>query len=203
MNRVAWWTMAVASWSIAIYAFLVMAVPNFGAPIVARMRGDTPLYFWMHLGGSMIALAVGPLQLNGRLRSRALELHRWSGRVYVIGVLVGGLGGLALAPTSDQGMVTHLGFGGLAVVWLFCTIQGYRVIRRGDDVAHRVWMIRSFALTLAAVALRIILPLELAAGVEFPTAYRIVSWACWVPNLIAAEWFIRRPGPARRILPAR
>jgi len=52
-------------------------------------------------------------------------------------------------------------------------------------------MIRSFALTFAAVMLRIILPLELASGVPFSTAYKIVSWACWVPNLVVAEWFVR------------
>ena len=51
-------------------------------------------------------------------------------------------------------------------------------------------MIRSHALTLAAVTLRIYLPLELALGMSFHDAYRVVSWLCWVPNLVAAEWFI-------------
>jgi uncharacterized membrane protein len=196
VKRFGWWTMALLSWSISLYAIAVLFVPGFGAPIVSRMRTDTPLAFWAHLGGSWLALAAGPLQLNGRVRSRALGFHRWLGRAYVIAVLVGGTGGLVLAPFSSEGIVTHLGFGGLAVVWLFCTIRGYLSIRRGDDVAHRAWMIRSFALTLAAVTLRIILPLELASGVPFPTAYKIVSWACWVPNVIVAEWIVQR-GAAR------
>jgi len=185
--------MAVMSWAIVVYTIAVLLIPGFGAPIVARMRTGTPLAFWAHLGGSWIALATGPLQLNGRLRSRALAFHRWTGRAYIVAVLVGGLGGLALATRSDEGIVTHLGFGTLAVLWLFCTIQGYRAIRRGDDIVHRRWMMRSFALTFAAVTLRNILPLELALGVPFGTAYRIVSWACWVPNLLVAEWFVRRP----------
>jgi len=191
MKRIAWWVMALLSGGVALYAFAVLFVPGFGAPIVSRIRVNTPAAFWAHLAGSLVALATGPLQLSARLRSRALAFHRWTGRVYVAGVLIGGAGGLALAPFSDEGIVTHLGFGGLAVAWLFCTIAGYRAIRRGEDVVHRAWMIRSFALTFAAVMLRIILPLELASGVPFSTAYKIVSWACWVPNLVVAEWFVR------------
>jgi uncharacterized membrane protein len=156
MTRFGWWTMALLSVGVALYAIAVLLVPGFGAPIVGDIRANTPLALWAHLGGSWIALLVGPLQLNGRLRNRAIELHRWLGRSYVIGVLIGGAGGLALAVTSNQGIVTHLGFGALAVGWLFCTIQGYRAIRGGDEVVHRAWMMRSFALTFAAVMLRII-----------------------------------------------
>lgn len=54
-------------------------------------------------------------------------------------------------------------------------------------------MTRSFALTLAAVTLRIYLPL-LASQMSFLTAYLIVSWVCWVPNLLAAEWLVATRG---------
>ena len=53
-------------------------------------------------------------------------------------------------------------------------------------------MIRSFALLFAAVTLRIELPLLILWTGEFASAYVIVSWLCWVPNLIWAEWYIRR-----------
>ena len=35
-------------------------------------------------------------------------------------------------------------------------------------------------------------------GADFTTAYIILGWACWVPNLLVAEWIIRRTRPARR-----
>ena len=194
MMRFAWWPMTVLSGVIALYAMAVLFVPAFGPPFVGRLRTDAPLALWSHIGGSVIALTLGPLQLNGRLRNRALQFHRWTGRAYVIGVLVGGSGGLRLAMTSQEGLVTHVGFGALVAAWLFATIQGYRAIRGGDDIAHRAWMIRSFALTFAAVSLRIILPLEVASGVPGAIAYKIVSWACWVPNLAVAEWIVRARG---------
>jgi hypothetical protein len=60
-------------------------------------------------------------------------------------------------------------------------------------------MIRSYPLTLAAVTLRTYLPLSLALGVPFANAYRVISWLCWVPNIVLAEWLVRHtqaPSPA-------
>ena len=53
-------------------------------------------------------------------------------------------------------------------------------------------MIRSCSLTLAAVTLRIYLPLSQLAGIPFAEAYQAVAWACWVPNLVVAEWRVLR-----------
>jgi hypothetical protein len=52
-------------------------------------------------------------------------------------------------------------------------------------------MIRSYALTLAAVTLRLYLPSSQLAGLPFTVAYPAISWLCWVPNLLIAEWFVR------------
>ena len=49
-------------------------------------------------------------------------------------------------------------------------------------------MIRSYALTLGAVTLRVYLPLFLMLGLPFEQAYPAVAWLAWVPNLIIAEW---------------
>ena len=52
-------------------------------------------------------------------------------------------------------------------------------------------MVRSYALTLAAVTLRIYLPASQVAGVSFTIAYPVIAWLCWVPNLLLAQWFLR------------
>jgi hypothetical protein len=51
-----------------------------------------------------------------------------------------------------------LGFGILAVLWFLTGLEAYRTVRRGNIEAHRRWMIRNFALTLAAVIPRNQLP---------------------------------------------
>src|SRR5436190_5014613 len=148
MRRAGWFLMSLLASVIAIYAAAVLVVPGFGPPFVGTLRATAPLAVMAHLAGSVVALAVGAWQLNGRVRARAIAVHRWTGRAYVAGVLAGGLGGLALARTSQEGLVTHIGFALLAVLWLTCTIAGYLAIRRWDEASHRTWMIRSYALTL-------------------------------------------------------
>lgn len=118
MRRAGWTLMWLLASLIAQYAAAVLLVPGFGPPFIGTLRVTAPVPVVAHLAGSIVALAVGGWQLNGRLRARAIAVHRWMGRTYVAGVLIGGLGGLALARTSQEGLVTHIGFGLLAVLWL-------------------------------------------------------------------------------------
>jgi hypothetical protein len=53
-------------------------------------------------------------------------------------------------------------------------------------------MIRSFALTLSAVTLRLWkLGITNTIDIKPMDAYRIVAWLGWVPNLLIAEMYIR------------
>lgn len=192
IKRIGWVVMTVLALAVAVYAILVLVMPGFGPAFVVERRALVPVAVAAHLAGGLAALALGPWQLNARLRQRAISVHRWMGRGYVIAVLVGGLGAAALAPLSQEGLVTHVGFGLLAALWLTATLQAYRRIRAGDQVTHRQWMIRSYALTLAAVTLRVYLPLAQVFDIPFADAYQVVAWLCWVPNLVVAEWLILR-----------
>lgn len=192
--------MTVLALLVATYAGLVLFLPGFGPPFLNPKRVDMPFALYGHLAGGLVALALGPWQLSSRLRRTGLARHRWMGRVYVLAVLVGGLGGLSLAMKSMFGLVTHVGFGMLAVLWLYSTAMAWIRIRAHDQPAHWRWMIRSYALTLAAVTLRIYLPVSGLLHIPFEEAYQAISWFCWVPNIIVAEWLIlRRPAP--EILP--
>ena len=53
-------------------------------------------------------------------------------------------------------------------------------------------MIRSAALAFAAVTLRLYLPLSMVIGLPFEPSYTVIAWACWIPNLIAVELWLRR-----------
>jgi uncharacterized membrane protein len=149
----------------------------------------------LHIAGGIGALLLGPWQFSKKLRTRALNRHRWMGRFYLLSVALGSLAGLGMAVVSKEGLPTHLGFGILAVLWFATGLQAYRLVRSGRIEAHRKWMIRNFALSLAAVTLRQYLPLMLfVLHWPFPRAYIAVSWLCWVPNLLVAEWMVRRRG---------
>ncbi len=72
------------------------------------------------------------------------------------------------------------------------TVLNVTISMRLAMPAHRRWMIRNYCLTFAAVTLRIYLPLSLVFHADFLSAYQVISEACWVPNLLEAEWLISR-----------
>jgi hypothetical protein len=195
---VGWGIMTALAVLVAGYALSAVFFPDARSSFVGELYARTPLAAYAHMAGGGIALLLGPFQLNARIRSRWLSIHRVTGRVYLGAILVGGIAALILALRSTGGLVTHIGFGMLGVLWLASTIMAYLRIRTGDQVAHRRWMIRSYALTLAAVTLRIYLPLSLASGIPFVEAYQAIAWFCWVPNLVVAEWFILTSTSTRR-----
>jgi Predicted membrane protein (DUF2306) len=88
-------------------------------------------------------------------------------------------------------MVASVGFLVLGALWVGTTARGYFLIRRRQLRRHREWMIRSYALTCAAITLRIYLPVLSIAGLPLANGYPLVAWICWVPNIIFAESIVR------------
>jgi hypothetical protein len=190
-----WYILALLAVAVSGYALSQALLPGLRGDFVESLARTSPLASILHFVGGAIVLASGALQFHRGLRNARPVLHRWTGRIYIVGALVGGLAGLALAFRSFGGLVTHFGFGMMAVLWLFTTATAYRHIRAGNVARHQVWMIRSYALTLAAVTLRFYLPLSVISGLDFEASYQAIAWLCWVPNLIIAEWvFIARRG---------
>ena len=192
-----WGLMLLLSAAVALFSYryllgVGMLAPNVMANVFARP------WLSVHVAGAATALLIGAAQFVGPLRRRWPAAHRWTGRVYAVACLIGGLGGLMLAPGSTAGPVASWGFGLLALAWMATTAMGWRMALGRDLVAHRRWMIRSWALTLAAVTLRLQMVGVAFMPVDGVEAYRVIAWLCWVPNLIVAEAWLRRPAPAAR-----
>jgi uncharacterized membrane protein len=154
----------------------------------------------VHAGFASLALILGAFQLFPRFRARWPVWHRRAGTVYVASCLIAGIAGLALAAGTSSGPIAMAGFGLLAMLWLACTANAWRLARTRDFVRHRRWMIRSYALTFAAVTLRLYLPAALMVSLDGLASYRAIAFLCWVPNLIVAELWLRRD-PAVRTSP--
>jgi uncharacterized membrane protein len=189
--RIAWMVLAVLCLGIAAYSARYLLHP----PRTPAQALHNPLgvpWLFIHVAGSVTALLLGSFQFLPTLRPGSRTPHRWVGRLYVLGCLVGGAAGLILACGSSAGPIASAGFGGLAVSWIVVTLLGWRAVLQGRLAEHRRWMIRSWALTLAAMTLRIYLPLVMASGLPFLPWYRAISFLAWVPNLILAELWLQR-----------
>jgi uncharacterized membrane protein len=185
---VIWATPTTVVVMLAAYAGIMLGIPASRSPLLQVLLDNTPTALTAHIASSAVALIAGASQGSAHIRTSFAGVHKWLGRVYVLAVAIGGSSGLRLAVDSDGGLVAHTGFGMLAVCWVGTTLVGYYCARSDDQSAHRRWMIRSFSLTLAGVVFRLYLPSMMAAGLDFETAYPIVSWLCWVPNLLLVEW---------------
>ena len=173
------------------YRYLVPGAPG-GAPPILANRYAHYGFLTVHAGFAATALLIGPFQLVRRLRTARPTLHRWMGRTYVMCCLAGGAAGLVLAFGARTGPVSTAGFGSLAVVWITATSLAWRAALGRRFAEHRRWMIRSYALTFAAVTLRTYLPFAFLIPWGYDNVYRVISFLCWVPNLIFAEIYLRR-----------
>lgn len=190
--------LVVLSLGIVGYAVVAYGLLPVGAAVHPDMRptfeSHDRLAIYTHVFASALALALGPFQFSAGLRAAHLALHRWSGRLYLgFGVLLGGLTGLFVAFNAFGGPLARVGFVCLAAAWLFSGFKAYLAIRSRNVGSHRRWMVRNFALTFAAVTLRLWLPGLVVSGVTMSVAYPLVAWLCWVPNIVIAELLFNRP----------
>jgi hypothetical protein len=198
LRQIGWVIATLLGLIVAAYALVALKLPIVRSPVIAARLQTVPLLLIFHLSGGALAITLGALQLNSRIRRNYLAVHRWTGRCYCLAVLVGGGAGLLLATMANGGLPSSFGFGMLGVLWIGSTVTAYICARRRRIDLHRAWMLRSYSLTFAAVTLRIWLPLSQVAGLPFLPSYQAIAWLCWVPNLIAVEWFVlRRVGTVR------
>src|SRR5207247_10609055 len=113
--------------------------------------------FILHASLGGLALLLAPWQFVGWLRRKHPRVHRWAGRGYVGCALISGVAAYPVAFGTTAGPIASAGFALMATAWLGTTLVAWRAVRQRRYAAHRRWMIRSFALALSAVTLRIAL----------------------------------------------
>ncbi len=189
-NRTLWGIAAFLSAGVALFSYRYLV--NIG-PLSPQILSNLFAKPWLdvHIAGAATALILGPINFLPVLRRRIPAAHRWIGRTYILGCLVGGVGGLVVAFGSFAGPIATAGFGSLAVCWIVAAIQGWRSARAREFARHRAWMIRSFAMTFGAVTLRLYLPMLFPLHIAFVDGYRAISFLAWVPNLVLAETYLR------------
>lgn len=199
--RPSWMIMLILGIYVASTAVTGIVAPASRSEAMVGIFTRAPVAALLHLGGGSLALVLGAFQVNRSFRERRRKLHRRLGALYLFGVVAAGLAGLPLAAGSMGGMVAHMGFGADALCWLGTTLMGAWTIWSRDFAAHERWMLRSYAVTLGAVMLRIYTPLSIMAGVSFESAYPVIAWLSWAPNLLVVEsWLL--PRIARRVIDA-
>jgi uncharacterized membrane protein len=150
--------------------------------------------FFSHVYTSILVLIIGAFQFSNWLRTKYSALHKNLGKIYItLILLVASPSGLIMAVHANGGTYSKLSFILQAVLWFAFTYLAYKHVRNKNWNKHRDFMIRSFALTLSAISLRLFKWMIVHTW-ELPPmdTYKIVAWAGWGINLIIAEIYIYR-----------
>ena len=215
-----WWQPAwMAPLAVLVVGFIAFSIPPYLSLDPTRSRvpqteGFAPHYPLLvaHVVFGSVAMVTGCFQIWPWFRRRYLGTHRMMGRLYVFGgVVPAGIMGLTIGAVSPFGPTIRASNVLLALVWLTCTIAGFRMARQGRFIEHRRWMIRSVVLTMSVITNRIWAVIASIILIpQLPTTFGgneawmvqtiagLSGWLGWVLPLLVAEWWIveRRPTPA-------
>ena len=178
---------ALVAWS-TDFLFDVFAKYRQVDPGTYTMFWERRAWLWIHLAGGALTILLGPVQFLSRCLG-ASWLHRWAGRLFLVGMLVGSTGAVGLIATSPAPPSIRFAFAATALAWLTTALFGLVSIRNGRVRHHGAWMIRCYLVTLAPITFR--------AAILMPEVFTIVSpppdgiawllWLSWVVPLAAYE----------------
>jgi len=158
--------------------------------------------FYTHVFCSVVIIPSGLLQFSKYILKKQVRLHRVSGFIYLVTVvLISGPAAFVMSLYANGGVPAQASFTLLTICWVTCTFIAYRAVVKKDYERHGRWMLRSYALTLSAICLRIYAALFDVWNVNLPPVetYVLLAWISWTPNLIVAEFMIRM-GFVRRLI---
>jgi hypothetical protein len=142
----------------------------------------------LHIGGAAFTVLLGPLQFVTVLRTRFPRVHRWTGRAYLVGLLIGFVGAVHLTMTTELGWTVAVALAVLAGAWIVTAAMAFAAIRVRNIAMHREWMIRNYLLTCAFITFRFIT--NLPGVFEMGTVSEIFTnfgWLSWVVPMAVYE----------------
>ena len=185
------WTAIILLSSYYLYRAINFRFVNEG---IGPTLWDKQFWFVSHLATAVMPLVTGPFQFWNWFRKHYLKWHRFLGNAYIIGCLLGGLSALYLGITQPYpGSIVPTLI--LASLWLFMTSAAWITILRKNVQAHRLFMIRSYTLTLSFVFLRILSDLVYKHNfLSFIENQEVrdatYEWMSWVVPVLVVEIFI-------------
>jgi uncharacterized membrane protein len=169
-----------------------LVFPDYGGEQIETLA-QWPITELLHRVGGALLLIMGLAQFWPALRRERPALHRWTGRVYVPLALLAAISGIVMALTVPFGglgeTIPSVVFG---VALIVVTLLGLARARARQFERHREWMVRSFALCLGPLMIRLVAPIFVyGLGMSERAAIVPSFWAGWMINLAFAETWIQ------------
>ncbi|MEH0153159.1 DUF2306 domain-containing protein [Limibacter armeniacum] len=148
--------------------------------------------FFSHVYTSLPILILGILQFSKLLRVKFPQLHKKFGWGYVLLILlISAPSGFIMAVHANGGIWSKTSFVLQAILWFSFTLNALIHALKHNWKEHFNSMLRSFALTLSAISLRLFKWIIVSTFALPPMdTYKIVSWLGWGVNILIVEIYI-------------
>jgi uncharacterized membrane protein len=150
------------------------------------------VWYGAHIVVATPILLIAPLQFLAGLRRARPQVHRWLGRTFLGSCLIAAPLGIYLGATlQNEGSAIPICL--LGLLWFAFSAIAWQAARVKDFVAHRRFVIRSLALGLAFVWIRVIgeLSPQLFAFIPDEASRRTTEeWLGFILPLIGVELWL-------------
>jgi hypothetical protein len=149
--------------------------------------------FYIHIFAGMLCITTALIQFSRYILKKSKAIHRWSGKIYVFVVLfLGAPTGLYMSFFAKGSFWERALFMFMAIFWFITTFNGLKVIHKKNVLAHKIWMMRSYAMAMTAVTFRVYHIVFYLVGWGHLENYEISLWISVIGNMLFAEYFIYR-----------
>ena len=149
--------------------------------------------FYIHIAAGAVCIGTALIQFSRYILKRSKAIHRVSGKIYVSVVLfLAAPTGLYMSFFAKGSFWERSLFMFMAGWWFVTTLYGLSTIHKRNVIAHKVWMIRSYAMAMTAVTFRVYHILFYLLGWDHLENYELSLWISVIGNMFFAEWVIWR-----------
>lgn len=149
--------------------------------------------FYIHITAGALCIGTALIQFSRYILKKSKAIHRFSGKIYVFVVLfMGAPTGLYMSFFAKGSFWERSLFMFMAIWWFITTLYGFTTIHKKNIVAHKVWMMRSYAMAMTAVTFRVYHIIFYLLDWGHLENYELSLWISVIGNMLFAEWIIYR-----------
>ena len=149
--------------------------------------------FYIHIAAGAICIGTALIQFSRYILKKSKAIHRYSGKIYVFVVLfLGAPTGLYMSFFAKGSIWERSLFMFMAAFWFITTLYGFTTILKKNILAHKIWMMRSYAMAMTAVTFRVYHIIFYLLDWDHLENYELSLWISVIGNMLFAEWIIYR-----------
>ncbi len=149
--------------------------------------------FYIHIAAGALCIGTALIQFSRYILKKSKAIHRISGKIYVFVVLfLGAPTGLYMSFFAKGSFWERSLFMFMAAFWFITTLYGFTTILKKNILAHKIWMMRSYAMAMTAVTFRVYHIIFYLLDWDHLENYELSLWISVIGNMLFAEWLIYR-----------